>query len=425
MKRIIAISGGLLLAIAFVVPANAATLNVVSDETVQWSDNESTNWQSAVATYVHPSWPIISGATWIWRTAQTNAPDEYATVPEGGWYFKKTFIVPECATEITGSIDINSDNAEALYFNGDFIGQDGALDKNGPDTQAWSTVKTYYPINPVVGENTILVRAINYFDTGTYTSNPAGLSFKATINYTENLDCDNDGVLNEVDFCPDTIADNPTKELGVNRHIWRSGDHLTTLLPKGKNKMEGQSSFTLAGTYGCSCEQILDEMVKATGFDFNGHYKFGCSKSIIEDWIAGKYFMERVTVPSTDEDGVESLATLDSDFDYTLKASGTACAAWDEGTQTCYYPDGLKREFDAEYTNYPNGTWGYDGWGGNPNYLDLMVNGLYVNWGLYSVLHEYEYTVTGSDVKLGLKIYDTVYLDNHGDLFVDIFANLW
>ncbi|GAH66537.1 unnamed protein product, partial [marine sediment metagenome] len=52
-----------------------------------------------------------------------------------------------------------------------------------------------------------------------------------------------------------------------------------TNLPKGEGP---QKAFTMEDTHGCSCLQILEEM----GGEMTGHYNFGCSISIIEDFIA-------------------------------------------------------------------------------------------------------------------------------------------
>ena len=63
-------------------------------------------------------------------------------------------------------------------------------------------------------------------------------------------------------------------------------------------------------------------MNETTGFDFEGHYKFGCSKSIIEDWHSGKYYIETVNV-YPDGNTYSSLTSLTNGEDYLLKSSGT------------------------------------------------------------------------------------------------------
>jgi hypothetical protein len=93
-------------------------------------------------------------------------------------------------------------------------------------------------------------------------------------------DSDNDGIkdCNEPEFCRGTVPDIPEIELGTNRWIW-DGEEWITNLPKGKGP---QKSFTIQDTLGCSCFQILATF----GNPMKGHYKFGCSSSVIEEFIA-------------------------------------------------------------------------------------------------------------------------------------------
>ena len=124
---------------------------------------------------------------------------------------------------------------------------------------------------------------------------------------TVDNDSDNDGVLNTYDYCSNTSPDETLLGLGINRHVWYGGEDFTTLVNKKGFATEKDSAFSMADTHGCSCEQILDRLVLATEDSFGGHYKFGCSKSIIEDWIDGKYWIEKVTVPAINSE--EKLST--------------------------------------------------------------------------------------------------------------------
>ena len=168
------------------VSAQQITLTVVSDASTEWS-SDGVTWSPAVATWVHPTWPSIEGATYIWRTAQTDAAWEYANAPIGGWYFQKTFEVPGCGP-MSGTIWINADNSESVSINGHFLGQDGSLNRDGPPNNEWLTVLSY-DLTPYLhtGTNTISIRAINYGNSGSAYTNPAGLIFKAVITY--NPDC--------------------------------------------------------------------------------------------------------------------------------------------------------------------------------------------------------------------------------------------
>jgi hypothetical protein len=58
------------------------------------------------------------------------------------------------------------------------------MSKDGPDTQDWAVIKQA-DLTPylVPGENTLTIRALNYFSTGDSYSNPAGLIFKVHVCY--------------------------------------------------------------------------------------------------------------------------------------------------------------------------------------------------------------------------------------------------
>ncbi|MHC4648611.1 MAG: hypothetical protein ACYTBJ_24405, partial [Planctomycetota bacterium] len=162
--------------------AAVTVLELVSDEATEWSA-DGISWEPTVACWIHPYWPDISGATWVWRTFQTDVAWEYANVPTGGWYFRKVFTVPHAAYDISGSIEINGDNAYLLYVNGVEIGGDGTMNKNGPYSTGWWDTDTFVVENFQAGENTILIRALNHYSSGTYSSNPAGVVFRALITY--------------------------------------------------------------------------------------------------------------------------------------------------------------------------------------------------------------------------------------------------
>ena len=93
-------------------------------------------------------------------------------------------------------------------------------------------------------------------------------------------DADADGVLDGDDNCPGTIIPEsmPTRSLGVNRFSLVGGDNVfDTTAPNGKGP---RLSYTTADTAGCSCTQIIE----VQGLD-NGHTKFGCSISAMDDWV--------------------------------------------------------------------------------------------------------------------------------------------
>jgi len=95
-------------------------------------------------------------------------------------------------------------------------------------------------------------------------------------------DDDNDNVADNDDFCPETLipeATVPSVRLGTNRWALVDDDFdFDTTPPKGKGPMR---SYNTTETGGCSCEQIIE----AQGLG-NGHTKFGCSISAMDDWVA-------------------------------------------------------------------------------------------------------------------------------------------
>jgi hypothetical protein len=94
-------------------------------------------------------------------------------------------------------------------------------------------------------------------------------------------DADHDGICGDVDRCPGTVLPEsvPTDGLGVNRFADTNGDGVfDTVSPKGKGPGR---HYTLADAAGCSCGQIIDRLGLG-----EGHRKFGCSISAMDDWLA-------------------------------------------------------------------------------------------------------------------------------------------
>lgn len=88
-------------------------------------------------------------------------------------------------------------------------------------------------------------------------------------------DADDDGVPDAEDQCLGTVADTPSGGLGTNRWIWNGSSWITK---KPKKDKEKKVNFTIEQTHGCSCFQILALL----GGEKGGHYKFGCSKGLLE-----------------------------------------------------------------------------------------------------------------------------------------------
>ena len=236
----------------------------------------------------------------------------------------------------------------------------------------------------------------------------------------EDAECspDNDGVPYGEDFCPNTVADEPDDEkgLGTNRWIW-DGKEWITSRPNGKNP---KGSFDMEYTFGCSCEQILAVLEEKTDGSFEGHWKFGCSSSIITDWHEGIYKVDSVEVPSAG-DPVNSSVTLFDTEQYLLNAYGTYIFMHiDKGTAEA--PLLVPLTADAEYFQIGTDSW----FGGALNILDLFVDGVAQDWGVFNMDHMYWLEMSGTGAPAEFKLNDWLNpADNIGSLFVDIYVKLW
>ena len=124
--------------------------------------------------------------------------------------------------------------------------------------------------------------------------------------------------------------------------------------------------------------------------------------------------VETVVVDANNPIPTTSSAILENGFDYTLVATGTAFA-------------GDTIDFDAKYSithRITEDTWtdtvsGYEGYG--TKLLNLLVDGVEVDWGDFNWDHKYECTITGDGTQVDLLIYDIYYPNNAGSLTVNIY----
>ena len=118
----------------------------------------------------------------------------------------------------------------------------------------------------------------------------------------EVYDADHDGVPANIDKCKETAPTDDYLSIGVNRWIWDGNSWETT-----KSKGTGPSfNPDMDYTYGCSCNQILNRMVTSTEESFEGHFKYGCSKSILEDWNRGNYHVGLIPFETLDVSGTSN-----------------------------------------------------------------------------------------------------------------------
>ena len=184
---------------AAAVPAAASTTTVNSDTSVMvygqltaYAPLGSAAWVNpapAVLAWQHPSWPTLGPASWISNTFYTEGNE----LGDSWRRFHKTVTLCAGATGISGTLTVDSDNAEETYINGILVGTDGEVQGAFVESQEWSTMLSYQfqsATNPVNFD--FIVR--NYAGRVEPTVNPTGLIFSATISYT----------------CPDTPTNTPT-----------------------------------------------------------------------------------------------------------------------------------------------------------------------------------------------------------------------
>jgi hypothetical protein len=150
---------------------------VVSDAQTEFS-LDGKGWSPAVATWVHPSWPVLRGATWIWRVTKVSKDEAHNGSPV--LTFRRKFTPPVGRTQAI--LTITADNAYQVSLNGSVIGSSGVLAAaSNVDDGHWHTFDSYaVPLQP--GENVIIVRAVNYHSSATNAeSNPGGVVFSLAV----------------------------------------------------------------------------------------------------------------------------------------------------------------------------------------------------------------------------------------------------
>ncbi len=94
-------------------------------------------------------------------------------------------------------------------------------------------------------------------------------------------DTDNDDVADFEDLCPDTFIPEAAPTTGFKNNRWALFDSDlvfdTQMAPGGGPNR----TYTTTTTGGCSCEQIVSELGLG-----NAHLRFGCSTSVMDQWVA-------------------------------------------------------------------------------------------------------------------------------------------
>lgn len=101
------------------------------------------------------------------------------------------------------------------------------------------------------------------------------LMLSSTVTYAE--DADGDNISDNVDACLGTTLPDMVLELGTNRFADVDGDGVF----ETNSAQNVINDYSIVNTRGCSCEQIVTNLGLG-----KGHKKFGCSVSVMENWLA-------------------------------------------------------------------------------------------------------------------------------------------
>ncbi|MBN2458860.1 LamG domain-containing protein [Candidatus Woesearchaeota archaeon] len=299
-----------------------------------------------------------------------------------------------------------------------------------------ATGNIVYPVEDLYfGRFNEMCGGYNYFQYSGYLDDVRIWNIALTADQLAYYDQDFDWVFGDDDKCAGTVVDVPDENLGVNRHVWYGGDYFTTLVPAKKGTfIEEASPFSMADTLGCSCEQILQKLKDEFGAQMVGHWNFGCSKSVMDDFVLdmsdgvfdGLYLLDTVTVPSN-QNIASAVEVIMPDQTYILEASGTYQYATWAGIPVADAKCSWRGTADP--LGYIN-QWLSGDLLPSPytNYLEIKVNGGVVDWGVPSGTcnadNIYKMEITGVD-HLDFNIYDGGATgDNSGSITVKIFAQV-
>jgi hypothetical protein len=231
------------------------------------------------------------------------------------------------------------------------------------------------------------------------------------------LDSDGDGVSDISDKCPGTESDAPEVLLGTNRWIWNGTDWVTRLPGGNGPGLEAG----MGDMQGCSCEQVLGLYREKYGYEMEGHWKFGCSISVMEGFMEKPpVLVDAFCVDSAEPEGVLSSIVLVDGVNYRFKVRKVWTEAGIEG-----------RYVDAEYTTS-------DYWNafadGAEDQKDFQVNYKFVDWGAYTADHIYYHDFTGTGNRVNFRVFEgdahqsppvqdaSLYENNRGTLSVEIYT---
>jgi hypothetical protein len=189
MKRLVSILLALAVCAALVAGAaaspDALTLVSGAGSDMVAVSSDGTNYGTpaqAVLTWKHGAWPLITDSDAAWISSADYVEDP---VNDSWRKFTRTFELCPGAYNISGSIQVTSDNAEEVWLNGYLVGTDGEVYGDFVDDHEWATVLTYDLTSHLqAGTNTLVTVVRNYYQSGgSVTGNPTGLIYEAVITY--------------------------------------------------------------------------------------------------------------------------------------------------------------------------------------------------------------------------------------------------
>ena len=141
----------------------------------------------SVLAWTHSAWAPygIVGAEWISSASLAEDPDNNT------WrLFTRSFDFPAAATNISGTMWVNCDNAEDVYLNGQFVGNGtpavvySGSPPSGP-AHGWSSVEGPWDVSSklVAGSNALWTMTRNYGWSGGVFANPTALIYKLCYQY--------------------------------------------------------------------------------------------------------------------------------------------------------------------------------------------------------------------------------------------------